>query len=85
MEFIFKDEGFLDVVVVFYKDLSISEVMVRYFFSVEGFYVGIVINVVWMMGKFERVDIGVDVVVCGFCGIVLDECGDEIWVGELGE
>lgn len=80
-----KDEGSSDAAVVSHKDLSISEVMARYFSSVEGPYAGIVTNVVRTTGKLERADTEADAAACGLCGIALDERGDETWAGELGE
>lgn len=68
--------------VVSHKDLSIDEVMARYFDSVEDSYSGIVANVVRTTGKLERVA-GDDF--CGCCGMILDEQGDSRWAGELGD
>lgn len=80
-----KDDNSLDSAVVSHKDLSISEVMTRYFSSVEGPYAGIVTNVVRTTGKLERADPVGDAPSCGLCGIALDQHGDETWAGELGE
>ncbi|KPM46194.1 hypothetical protein AK830_g327 [Neonectria ditissima] len=68
--------------VVSHKDLSIEEVMARYFDSVEDSYSGIVANVVRTTGKLERVA-GDDF--CGICGMILDEQGDSRWAGDLGD
>ncbi|KAK7398497.1 Cytoplasmic tRNA 2-thiolation protein 2 [Neonectria punicea] len=68
--------------IVSHKDLSIEEVMARYFDSVEDSYSGIVANVVRTTGKLERIA-GDDF--CGSCGMTLDEQGDSRWAGELGD
>ncbi|KAG5939023.1 hypothetical protein E4U53_007906 [Claviceps sorghi] len=67
--------------VVSHRDLSIADVMERYFDSVEGPYSGIVANVVRTTGKLERVTNGG---FCSTCGMTLDEQGDSRWAGELG-
>ncbi|KAK2594228.1 Cytoplasmic tRNA 2-thiolation protein 2 [Conoideocrella luteorostrata] len=67
---------------VSHKDLSITEVMERYFDSVEGPYSGIVANVVRTTGKLDRATSGG---FCHMCGMTLDELGDSRWAGELGE
>ncbi|KAG6014994.1 hypothetical protein E4U43_005916 [Claviceps pusilla] len=67
--------------VVSHRDLSIAEVMERYFDSVEGPYSGIVANVVRTTGKLERAATGG---FCHMCGMTLDEQGDSRWAGELG-
>ncbi|KAK8117578.1 uncharacterized protein PG998_005859 [Apiospora kogelbergensis] len=74
--------------VVSHKDLSIDEVMLRYFAEVEANYPSVVANVVRTTGKLERPQGGSadnSTRQCGLCGIVLDEAGDERWRGELGE
>ncbi|KAH8686691.1 hypothetical protein BGZ61DRAFT_453440 [Ilyonectria robusta] len=68
--------------VVSHKDLSIEEVMARYFDSVEDSYSGIVANVVRTTGKLERVA-GDDF--CGSCGMTVDDQGDSRWAGEIGD
>ncbi|KAM0247292.1 hypothetical protein ACHAP5_004153 [Fusarium lateritium] len=68
--------------VVSYKDLSIEEVMARYFDSVEEGYAGIVANVVRTAGKLERVPYKS---FCGSCGMSLDAEGDSRWAGEIGD
>lgn len=68
--------------VVSHKDLSIAEVMKRYFDSVEGPYSGIVANVVRTTGKLDRATSGG---FCHMCGMTLDEQGDSRWAGELGD
>ncbi|KAH7127688.1 hypothetical protein EDB81DRAFT_809844 [Dactylonectria macrodidyma] len=68
--------------VVSHKDLSIEEVMARYFDSVEDSYSGIVANVVRTTGKLERVA-GGDF--CGSCGMTVDDLGDTRWAGEIGD
>lgn len=68
--------------VVSHKDLSIAEVMERYFDSVEGPYAGIVANVVRTTGKLDKATSGI---FCHMCGMTLDEQGDSRWAGELGD
>ncbi|SPJ73664.1 uncharacterized protein FTOL_03394 [Fusarium torulosum] len=68
--------------VVSYKNLSIEEVMARYFDSVEEGYAGIVANVVRTAGKLERVPYKS---FCGSCGMSLDAEGDSRWAGEIGD
>jgi cytoplasmic tRNA 2-thiolation protein 2 len=69
-------------VVVSHKDLSIEEVMVRYFAEVEENYPSIVANVARTAAKLDRPE-GDER--CGLCGMVLDEQGDDRWRGEIGE
>lgn len=71
-------------VVVSHKDLSIDEVMARYFAEVEENYPSVVANVVRTTGKLNRSG-GESGGSCGLCGLGLDEAGDERWRGELGE
>ncbi|KAF4979322.1 hypothetical protein FZEAL_4444 [Fusarium zealandicum] len=68
--------------VVSHKDLSIDEVMARYFESVEEGYSGIVANVVRTTGKLERTAGNSS---CGSCGMTIDAEGDSRWAGELGD
>lgn len=71
--------------VVSYKDLSIDEVMARYFDGVEDSFSGIVANVVRTAGKLDRVAAAAGDESCGSCGMTLDEFGDSTWAGELGD
>ncbi|TQW00088.1 hypothetical protein V2A60_001210 [Cordyceps javanica] len=68
--------------VVSHRDLSIEEVMQRYFDGVEGPYSGIVANVVRTTGKLDRV---AGSAFCRLCGMTLDESGDDRWAGDLGQ
>lgn len=68
--------------VVSHRDVSIEEVMQRYFDGVEGPYSGIVANVVRTTGKLDRVAGGA---FCRLCGMTLDESGDDRWAGDLGQ
>ncbi|PHH79520.1 hypothetical protein CDD82_2341 [Ophiocordyceps australis] len=68
--------------IVSHKDLSIEQVMQRYFDSVEGSYSGIVANVVRTAGKLDT--FAHDSSLCALCGMTLDEKGDSHWAGELG-
>ncbi|KAJ3472172.1 hypothetical protein NLG97_g11224 [Lecanicillium saksenae] len=67
--------------VVSHRDVSIEEVMQRYFDGVEGPYSGIVANVVRTTGKLERVG---GSAYCRLCGMTLDGSGDDRWAGDLG-
>ncbi|KAF4333842.1 cytoplasmic trna 2-thiolation 2 [Fusarium beomiforme] len=67
--------------VVSHKDLSIEEVMTRYFDSVEEGYAGIVANVVRTTTKLDRLP---GKSFCGSCGMSLDAEGDSRWAGEIG-
>ncbi|KIH89235.1 hypothetical protein SPBR_07414 [Sporothrix brasiliensis 5110] len=79
--------------VVSHKDLSIEEVMTRYFTEVEANYPSIVANVVRTTAKLERhghshnhahdSDDGAPTG-CRVCGMPLDEAGNERWRGEIG-
>ncbi|KAL7626921.1 Cytoplasmic tRNA 2-thiolation protein 2 [Parahypoxylon ruwenzoriense] len=85
--------------VVSHKDLSIDDVLSRYFADVEASYPSVVANVVRTTGKLLRRpdDIGHDRNgsgtcrgqirdhMCGLCGAELDEYGDERWRGEIGD
>ncbi len=68
--------------VVSHKDLSIEEVMVRYFAEVEQNYPSVVANVAKTTGKLDRIEARDR---CGVCGMPLDEQGDERWRGEIGD
>jgi cytoplasmic tRNA 2-thiolation protein 2 len=68
--------------VVSHKDLSIEEVMNRYFQGVEGAYTGIIANVVRTAGKLDRASSQGS---CRLCGVTLDEHGDSTWAGEMGD
>ncbi|KAL1890631.1 Cytoplasmic tRNA 2-thiolation protein 2 [Sporothrix stenoceras] len=79
--------------VVSHKDLSIEEVMTRYFAEVELNYPSIVANVVRTTAKLERHshdhvhdhDGGESTSPgCRVCGMPLDEAGNERWKGEIG-
>ncbi|OIW33708.1 hypothetical protein CONLIGDRAFT_640806 [Coniochaeta ligniaria NRRL 30616] len=68
--------------VVSHRDLSIDEVMDKYFADVEENYPSIVANVVRTTAKLSRIDAEDR---CGICGMTLDELGDERWKGEIGD
>jgi cytoplasmic tRNA 2-thiolation protein 2 len=68
--------------VVSHKDLSIEEVMSRYFAGVEENYPSVVANVVRTTAKLNRQQAAER---CGVCGMPLDETGDERWRGEIGD
>lgn len=81
--------------VVSHKDVSIDEVMARYFAEVEANYPSIVANVVRTTAKLERAAVThhhhddneeeEEEHYCGLCGMGLDELGDERWKGEIGD
>ncbi|KAK4455997.1 hypothetical protein QBC34DRAFT_373757 [Podospora aff. communis PSN243] len=78
-----------DGAVVSHKDLSIEEVMFRYFAEVEESYPSVVANVARTTGKLVRLFGNggkgeVEQKGCGMCGVPLDGEGDERWRGELG-
>lgn len=68
--------------VVSHKDVSIEEVMQRYFEGVEGPYAGIVTNVVRTTGKLEPLN-GQEK--CRLCSMSLDNKGDARWAGDMGD
>lgn len=81
--------------VVSHKDVSIDDVMARYFAEVEANYPSIVANVVRTTAKLERAAVThhhhddseeeEQEHYCGLCGMGLDELGDERWKGEIGD
>jgi len=75
--------------VVSHRDLSIEEVMVRYFAEVEKEYPSVVANVARTTGKLIRLfgdsQQQHQETTCGVCSMPLDEQGDERWRGELGD
>ncbi|KAI0881883.1 uncharacterized protein GGS22DRAFT_170961 [Annulohypoxylon maeteangense] len=71
--------------VVSHRDLSIDDVLARYFGAVEASYPSVVANVVRTTGKLGHGGSGGSTeTVCGLCGAGLDELGDERWRGEIG-
>ncbi|KAH6624464.1 hypothetical protein B0J18DRAFT_478911 [Chaetomium sp. MPI-SDFR-AT-0129] len=83
--------------VISHRDLSIEDVMTRYFADVEENYPSVVANVARTTGKLVRgVGAGAgaeggskeeeeeEEEECGLCGMPLDGDGDERWRGELG-
>ncbi|KAK3896961.1 hypothetical protein C8A05DRAFT_48229 [Staphylotrichum tortipilum] len=75
--------GTTPAAVVSHKDLSIEQVMTRYFAEVEENYPSVVANVARTTAKLMRVA-SEDGEGCALCGMPLDEDGDERWRGELG-
>ncbi|KAI0166211.1 hypothetical protein GGR57DRAFT_445864 [Xylariaceae sp. FL1272] len=87
--------------VVSHRELSLDDVVSRYFGDVEENYPSVVANVVRTTGKLNRSAPGVhphgqhtngenghgdrQANQCGLCGVRLDPVGDERWKGELGE
>ncbi|EPE03280.1 cytoplasmic trna 2-thiolation protein 2 [Ophiostoma piceae UAMH 11346] len=82
--------------VVSHRELSIEEVLTRYFADVEVNYPSVVANVVRTTAKLERHGHDEDGAVdaskgegrrsagCRVCGMPLDEAGNERWRGEIG-
>ncbi|KAI0389923.1 hypothetical protein F5Y17DRAFT_446994 [Xylariaceae sp. FL0594] len=79
--------------VVSHRDISLDEVVSRFFVDVEASYPSVVANVVRTTGKLERpspsshpphISKNSDKS-CGLCGVYLDPLGDERWRGEIGE
>ncbi|KAI5926353.1 hypothetical protein F4810DRAFT_532063 [Camillea tinctor] len=76
--------------VVSHRDLSIDDVMARYFGEVEAAYPSVVANVVRTTGKLvlpeeEKGERGGEDKECGLCGMGLDVEGSARWRGEIGE
>ncbi|KAI1268434.1 hypothetical protein F5Y18DRAFT_441212 [Xylariaceae sp. FL1019] len=87
--------------VVSHRELSLDDVVSRYFADVEENYPSVVANVVRTTGKLNRSAPGAHThdqdisgenghtdaktAQCGLCGVRLDPVGDERWKGELGE
>ncbi|KAI0115843.1 hypothetical protein GGR51DRAFT_365048 [Nemania sp. FL0031] len=81
--------------VVSHRDLSLDDVVSRYFADVEASYPSVVANVVRTTGKLNRNapvsdahrDMNLEAAgrQCGLCGVRLDPLGDERWKGEIGE
>ncbi|KAI1631244.1 hypothetical protein F4809DRAFT_658282, partial [Biscogniauxia mediterranea] len=84
-------------VVVSHRDLSIDDVVARYFGEVEAAYPSVVANVVRTTGKLlllrrpeeegwgDEGGRGGGEEWCGLCGMGLDVEGSERWRGEIGE
>ncbi|KAF9875631.1 cytoplasmic tRNA 2-thiolation protein 2 [Colletotrichum karsti] len=79
---VIRDAGPSSNTIVSHKELSIEDVMARYFEEVEENYPSVVANVVRTSGKLTRVNNGN---ACAVCGMDLDEQGDARWKGEIGE
>lgn len=77
-----QDAGPSSSTIVSHKELSIEDVMARYFEEVEESYPSVVANVVRTSGKLTRVNDGD---ACAVCGMDADEQGDARWKGEIGE
>lgn len=67
--------------VVSHKELSIEDIMSRYFAEVEVGYPSVVANVVRTSEKLARPTGSA----CGICNMPLDSQGDTRWKGEIGE
>ncbi|KAL2752573.1 hypothetical protein ACRALDRAFT_1072479 [Sodiomyces alcalophilus JCM 7366] len=68
--------------VVSHKELSIEDVMARYFAEVEENQSNVIANVVRTTEKLVKAR-GPEP--CSVCGMTLDEKGDARWKGEIGE
>lgn len=71
--------------VVSLRDVSIDEVMSRYFTDVEEKFPSIVANVVRTTAKLDRTASTEQERYCGLCGMGLDTLGDQRWKGEMGD
>lgn len=71
--------------VVSLRDVSIDEVMSRYFTDVEEKFPSIVANVVRTTAKLNRTASAEQERCCGLCGMGLDTLGDQRWKGEMGD
>lgn len=71
--------------VVSLRDVSIDEVMLRYFTDVEEKFPSIVANVVRTTAKLDRTANAEEERCCGLCGMGLDMLGDQRWKGEMGD
>ncbi|KAJ4425040.1 Cytoplasmic tRNA 2-thiolation protein 2 [Gnomoniopsis sp. IMI 355080] len=79
------DDAIASNAVVSLRDVSIDEVMTRYFTDVEEKYPSIVANVVRTTAKLERTSSKEEERCCGLCGMGLDTLGDQRWKGEMGD
>ncbi|KAJ0284504.1 hypothetical protein COL940_004064 [Colletotrichum noveboracense] len=77
-----QDAGSSSSTIVSHRELSIEDVMTRYFEEVEESYPSVVANVVRTTGKLIRENAGDT---CALCGMDLDEHGYARWKGEIGE
>lgn len=77
-----QDAGPASSTIVSHKELSIEDVMARYFEEVEESYPSVVANVVRTSGKLTRENDGD---ACAVCGMDMDAQGDARWKGEIGE
>ncbi|KAK1980574.1 hypothetical protein LZ30DRAFT_795129 [Colletotrichum cereale] len=82
MKDLIRDAGPSSSTIVSHKELSIEDVMVRYFEEVEESYPSVVANVVRTSAKLTRENDGD---ACAICGMDLDEQGEARWKGEIGE
>lgn len=84
--------------VVSHRDLSLDEVVSRFFADVEASYPSVVANVVRTTGKLNRAAAAgagagdaeeeeeeTRPPSCGLCAVRLDPLGDDRWKGEIGE
>ncbi|KAL0930780.1 cytoplasmic tRNA 2-thiolation protein 2 [Colletotrichum truncatum] len=77
-----QDAGPRSSTIVSHRELSIEDVMARYFEEVEESYPSVVANVVRTSGKLMRVNDGD---ACAVCSMDIDEQGGARWKGEIGE
>ncbi|GKT53612.1 phosphotransferase enzyme family protein [Colletotrichum tofieldiae] len=77
-----QDAGPSSSTIVSHKELSIEDVMARYFEEVEESYPSVVANVVRTSAKLTRESDGD---ACAVCGMDLDEQGEARWKGEIGD
>ncbi|KZL67386.1 phosphotransferase enzyme family protein, partial [Colletotrichum tofieldiae] len=82
MKDLIQDAGPSSSTIVSHKELSIEDVMARYFEEVEESYPSVVANVVRTSAKLTRENDGD---ACAVCGMDLDEQGEARWKGEIGD
>jgi cytoplasmic tRNA 2-thiolation protein 2 len=80
-ELVAPDDMATGATVVSHKELSIEDIMSRYFADVETGYPSVVANVVRTSEKLSR-PTGSP---CAMCSMPLDSQGDDRWRGEIGE
>ncbi|KAK4200544.1 hypothetical protein QBC40DRAFT_200352, partial [Triangularia verruculosa] len=79
LEGLIPDEAKQEGQVLNHKDLSIEEVMTRYFADVEKNYPSVVANVARTSARLVRIFENGEEKGCGLCGMPMDGEGDERW------
>lgn len=81
-DLVVEGEGSANGTVVSHKELSIEDVVARYFAEVDENQTNVIANVVRTTEKLVKAR-GIEP--CSVCGMTLDEQGDARWKGEIGE